>query len=248
MKHRPSTPQLAPQICWAVVSLQLVVPLLAGAAAETAPEDRAGASNSAPSLVESTNTAAKVLESTNAPDRIVEATNGVARLDQSSFRMISDRNIFNPSRTSRSSRGKSETEPRKVIKVESVSLVGTMSSEKGELAFFDGSGSEFKKVVKAEETIVGFTVQQIAFSQVSLVREGKTLTLPVGGKLRRQDGGPWEVAGSAEKSSAEKASTEGSATSSEEAATDDATSGDGGESDALKRLLKRREQENKNEK
>lgn len=237
MKHRPHITygvRLRP-LWWAGLSLQLAVAGTAAVAADGAAEAKPDAAVVVSKGAEATNSVVKPSASTT--------TNLPARLDQASFRLISDRNIFNPTRSSRAASNKAESEPRKVIKVESVSLVGTMSYEKGDFAFFDGSGADFKKVVKADETIAGFKVQQISFSQVSLVQEGKTLTLPVGGKLRRQDGGPWEVTASAEKGSAEV-----SASSSEASSADESSSGDSGESDVLKRLLKKREQEMKNEK
>ena len=40
-------------------------------------------------------------------------------------------------------------------------LVGTMSYEKGFFAFFDGSHSDYKRVLKREETIAGFKVAAI---------------------------------------------------------------------------------------
>lgn len=176
----------------------------------------------------------------SSPDR----TNAVNGTDFSSFRLITDRNIFNSSRSARSASGRTESEPKKVIKIENLSLVGTLSYEKGDLAFFDGSSSQFRTVAKLDDSIAGFKVQKIGFKDVSLVRDGKVVTLPVGGKLRRQEEGEWELLSSAEKSGSEVAA----AATGDSAGGGDSSSSDGAESDVLKRLLQKREQEMKNEK
>src|SRR5262245_40802567 len=60
-----------------------------------------------------------------------ESTNAPSRLSYDSFRMVSDRNIFNPNRYARSS-GSSRTrsESRSASRVESFTLVGLMVYEK----------------------------------------------------------------------------------------------------------------------
>ncbi|MBL9169616.1 MAG: hypothetical protein JNN07_17890 [Verrucomicrobiales bacterium] len=233
MKRRFYLPFPARRACGAAVAFQLLFSGLSMAAAE----------GTASARIESTNSASESLTLTNTPARSQERTSGPVRLDHASFRLISERNIFNPTRSSRASSAKAASEPRKPTKVESIALVGTMSYEKGDMAFFDGSSSEFKKALKPNDSIAGFQVQQISFSQVSLVQDGKTLSLPVGGKLRRQDDGPWEVTAAAEQGSSEASASSGGAGASEGSSSTDA-----GESDVLKRLLKKREQEMKNEK
>ena len=76
-----------------------------------------------------------------------------ARGDFVSFRVITERNIFNPRRYGRSSKAPPpRTEPEKVVKSERFALLGTMSYEKGRYAFFDGSSTDFRKVAKPEAT------------------------------------------------------------------------------------------------
>src|SRR2546425_1235805 len=57
-------------------------------------------------------------------------SNSTSRLDYSSFRIVSERNIFNPNRSSRSNRN-TRTDSERRVKIESFALVGTMSYEKG---------------------------------------------------------------------------------------------------------------------
>jgi hypothetical protein len=102
------------------------------------------------------------LRGTNAPSRL--ATNAPA-LDYSSFKIIADRNIFNLNRSARSARGGGGA--RKQTKVETISLVGTLFSEKGRLAFFDSSSSQYKKVLKPADTIAGFKIKDIALNHVT---------------------------------------------------------------------------------
>lgn len=153
-------------------------------------------------------------------------TNSIARRDYPSFKLISERNIFNSNRTRRSSRGGAET--RKAARIETVTLVGTMSYEKGLYAFFDGSSSELKKALGPGQSIAGFKVAQITSTSVRLEAENKTLDLQVGTQLRREDEGEWQVA-----------STPAAATSATSASSDSP----GDESDVIKRLMQQREQE-----
>src|SRR4051794_18547376 len=79
-----------------------------------------------------------------------EETNSVSTLDLRSFRIISERNIFNPNRSARSPRGETPRAQR-APKIDTFALVGTLSYEKGRFAFFDGSSSGFKKTLKAAD-------------------------------------------------------------------------------------------------
>ena len=73
------------------------------------------------------------------------------------FKIISDRNIFNQNRAPGStSRDPAQARPAPVI--HALSLVGTMSYEKGTFAFFDGTRSEYKKPLKAGEKIAGYEI------------------------------------------------------------------------------------------
>lgn len=160
------------------------------------------------------------------------------RPDFSAFKIITERNIFSPTRApSSSSRG----EPRRQPKIENFSLVGTLSYDKGDFAFFDGSGSEFKKALKPDDTIAGHKIIEVTADEVKLEREGKTIVLRIGGQLRREDDGAWEVRNNA-RIDASLASKDGSDSTGSK---DSGSEGDaaGGGDDILQRLLKKREQE-----
>lgn len=170
---------------------------------------------------------ASATTTTNAPNR---------GTDFAAFKIITDRNIFSPNRTTPSSRGETPREP----KIENFSLVGTMSYDKGDFAFFDGSGSEYRKALKVADTIGGHKIVSITADEVVVEAGEKRLTLKMGSQLRRVDEGPWELRNSSVVAAA-KATEAGSSAGS------DSETG-GSDDDVLKRLLKKREQEMNNEK
>ncbi len=182
------------------------------------------------------------------------STNGpVIGTDFTSFRLIPDRNIFNVNRSARSTRPTRESAASRSVQVDSFALVGAMSYAKGDFAFFDGSGSEFRKVLKPGDSIGGFEVKSVGLNSVNLDASGKSLELAIGSHFRREDGGEWRmVAEPAPSSSTSSSRRERSRSYSPEKsdsgespktdATEAADSG-GGANDILQRLMKMREQE-----
>ena len=79
------------------------------------------------------------------------------------------------------------------VQVDSFSLVGTLFSANGPKAFFDGTDSDFKKVLKPGETIAGFQISEILPAGVRLAGGASGMDLRVGNGLRREDGGPWKL-------------------------------------------------------
>ena len=143
-----------------------------------------------------------------------------AGLDLQSFAIISERNIFNPNRRGRSTR--TQDEPEKQIRAETFSLVGTMSYEKGRFAFFDGSSSEYRKVIEPAGTIADYRVAEITPNQVKLEStNGQSIELKVGSQMKKEEEGPWTLSVRAEA---------GPLSAEEEGA-------------ALKRLMEKREKE-----
>jgi hypothetical protein len=169
-------------------------------------------------------------------------TNAAAfsKSDFAAYKIITDRNIFSPSRTTPSA---VTTETRRVPKVDSFWLVGTMSYDKGDFAFFDGSDGDYRKAIKVPGAIAGHTITEVTADEVTLEFEGKALKMRMGSQRRREDDGTWESrAGSTILST----STGDSPTSGSESGTE--SSSGGAEDEILQRLLKKREQELKNEK
>ena len=121
-----------------------------------------------------------------------QPTNRPGRPEFSAFRLINDRNIFDPNRRPSYTRTPRSESTRR--RTEYVTLVGTMSyEEKGPLAFFDGTSSQYRKVLKPSETIAGYRVADIGPSFVKLAVGTNEFQLPVGMQLRRDNEGNWQV-------------------------------------------------------
>lgn len=156
-----------------------------------------------------------------------------AKPDYSAFRIIPDRNVFDPNRVPH----RPGMQPRPAKTVESFALVGVMSYEKGAFAFFDGTSSDYRKALKEADTIAGFKVTKIEDSAVKLLAGTNQVDLRVGMQLRREDAGDWVPSTQAEiytSSSTGTAST---------ASTQPAAGAAGSGNDILERLRKKREQE-----
>jgi hypothetical protein len=125
-------------------------------------------------------------QSTNAPAA------APARMTFDAFRMVSDRNIFNPNRYARSSgRTAPRTSSQPAARVESISLVGVLAYDKGYYAFFDGTSSAYKQAIQTGGTIGQYHVTQVAPELVRLVVGTNTFDLKVGMQMRREDEGEW---------------------------------------------------------
>jgi hypothetical protein len=223
--------------------------LLAGATskgrgAEADTNDVSSATNTVPAAVTNSPAESKATNSTVtsaiAPreqfgDSHAEKSNEFKGQDLASFKIIADRNIFNMNRSPRSSGRRRVTEAPKPVRIDTFSLVGTLSSDKGHFAFFDGSNSDFQKVLKVDDSIGGCKIAQIDNSAVTLECKGKQIELKMGEQLRRQEEGEWQVSTQAESYS--------SSSSSSSSTTNQSEPSSGAESDILKRLMQQREQE-----
>ncbi len=109
-----------------------------------------------------------------------------------SFRIISERNIFNANRIGRTTRTENAAPAQKV---DQISFVGTMETDQGLRAFFDGSDAVYRRVVRAGESVGEFKVVKIAADNVVLSRDSKEIPLRLTQQLRRPEGGDWSVTG-----------------------------------------------------
>jgi hypothetical protein len=161
--------------------------------------------------------------------------------DFNEFKIILDRNIFDPNRAAPGARRRTEDKP-KPTRIDYLNLVGAMSYEKGRFAFFDGTSSEYRKSVKPGDSIAGYKVADVTQNTVTLQSGDKKLDLPVGGQLKRIDEGEWQL-NSAPESFASSSSNSASSTGS---LTNNLKSGGGNSTDEenpiLKRLLEQRRQ------
>jgi hypothetical protein len=166
---------------------------------------------------------------------IGQETNTPSRKDFTAYKAIIEKNIFDPRRSGRSGSGGSRGDGRRPRKVDSFTLVGTLFSEKGGVAFFDGSGSEFKKAVRRDARIAGFKVEKISPNEVTLVSGTNRMDLRVAMTVRREEDGEWQ---------ANKVPAVASAAARTDSDSSDSSS-DGEVNDVLKRLMQQREQESK---
>ncbi len=153
----------------------------------------------------------------------------VIKPDYSDFKLIADRNIFDPNRVPHRP-GAPTVRPKTI---ESFALVGVMSYDKGTFAFFDGSSAEYRKAVKVSDTIGGFRLTNIEGNTIKLSSGTNQVELHVGMQLRREEGGGWVPSSQAESYASVSSPT-----------TTNADSGSSGsDNDVLEKLRKRREQE-----
>ena len=164
-----------------------------------------------------------------------------SRPDLSTFRIISERNIFNATRSGGTPRFNDG--PRRQRRVDAFSLVGTMDYEKGSFAFFDGSSSEYRKGLQCGGSIAGYKILAVEPHQVRLaVGTNQPVAMRVGMQMRREEDGEWQLS-----DRSESYASSGPSTSSEGARTTAASTSSSGaeESDVVKRLMAQREKENK---
>jgi len=107
------------------------------------------------------------------------------------FRSIGDRNIFNPNRVPQIVRASGSESSAPVTEV--ISFVGTLQSEKGVFAFFDGTDARHRQVLRVGGEIAGFTVKSIEAQSATFDSPAGPLTLNVTDQLRRTPGADWKV-------------------------------------------------------
>jgi hypothetical protein len=231
---------LAVSIGWAAVHA------LAEEAATNAPA--AVASTVAPAATNGSPIASPESTAAFPPSSASPHTNTPSRSDYAYFRVVNDRNIFNPKRVpNRPDRpGRSTREPRRTPKIDSFSLVGSLRYSKGDIAFFDGTSASYKTAVKTGESIAGHKVVAIATDRVTIEIAGKTVELAIGSQLRREDDGDWKTTDGIASTASKPASiTTDSDEGDEESTGSTSTAASTGSpaDEVLKRLLQRREQE-----
>ena len=149
-----------------------------------------------------------------------------ARREFASFKIITDKNIFNANRSRRADRSGGET--RRAARTQTITLVGTMTYDRGMYAFFDGSASEFRKALEPGKSIAGHKIIAVKHDGVRLAAGTNEFDLIVGMQLRREDEGDWKV-------------VPGSGTAAPVAASPSEAPGE--ENDIVKKLMQQREQE-----
>ena len=156
------------------------------------------------------------------------------------FKIITQRNIFDPNRQPGSGQGR-RIDPSRLARAEGFSLVGTLIDKRGELAFFSGSDAKYKKVLRVDGAIANYKVTEVAPDYVRLETDGNQIKMAVGMQMKKLDAGEWQlVDGTVALAKASEAS--GTDTKAEDASESGPSTG--GSADAiLKRLMQQREKE-----
>jgi hypothetical protein len=123
------------------------------------------------------------------------------------FKIIQERNIFNPNRRNRSTTSERRQLTR-TVRTDNLVLAGVLAYEKGTYAFFDGSSSAFRKVAKRGDKVGEFTVDKVNSQSVVLAAGTNSFTIPVGTQLRREEGGTWRMGGRVEFASSTSTSSQ----------------------------------------
>jgi hypothetical protein len=170
-------------------------------------------------------------------------TNVAGGTAYSDFRVIAERNIFNPDRYPRTSRTvHHRSTPRPVSRsAPAFALVGTMDYQKGMFAFFDGNNADYRKVLERNGVVAGYTVTQITLYGVKLAAAGKEFEMKIGAQLRQNSEGKWEFSNQSELPASADAGgdTAPASTATPAAAVDPSLEAN----DVLKKLMQKRAQE-----
>jgi hypothetical protein len=121
---------------------------------------------------------------------LAQQTNTVSPKDFEAFKIIVDRNIFDVNRRPPVARGTPRPAP---AIVDTFALTGTMSYESGLFAVFDGSSSEYHKVLGPGGKIASYTLAEITHDFVKLSSGTNELELKVGMQMRRSEDGKWSI-------------------------------------------------------
>jgi hypothetical protein len=195
-----------------------------------------------------------------------------AATDYAAFsRFVTDRNIFDPDRqphyTSTGTKPPVEKKrPTISPSAPAFSLVGTMAYEKGMFAFFNGNSEDLKKNLYVSGKIANYTLTHIGNGRVTLetTNQEEKIELKVG-DVMREDNGAWHLTGQGEVTGsaggrngrnsgsnrtgrtrgADVTTTLNDTTIESSDAGNTAPPSAGEMSDVLKRLMEKREQENK---
>jgi hypothetical protein len=130
------------------------------------------------------------------PVQAQSSANGNAQ-DYDSFRLVLDRNIFDPDRRAPQPRAVFVEEAPPPPAAERITLVGILLDKGEAVAFFAGTRAENNAGLYHNETIAGFTLSILNTEQVLLTTEDEAFELAVGLGLVRYDEGPWELSNEA---------------------------------------------------
>ena len=85
-------------------------------------------------------------------------------------------------------------DPNRLARADGFSLVGTLIDKRGEFAFFSGSDSKYKKVLKVDGIIADYKVTAVAPNYVELESNSSNqVKMTVGMQMKKLDAGEWQL-------------------------------------------------------
>jgi hypothetical protein len=170
-----------------------------------------------------------------------DTNNTSSAVSLQSFKIVTQRNIFDPNRRAGSGERGRRIDPNRLARAEGFSLVGTLLDKRGEFAFFSGSDSKYKKVLKVAGTIADYKVTEVAPDYVELETNGNQIKMSVGMQMKKLDAGEWQLV---DGTVALAKVSDTSASEVNDTETSDSGPATGGSADTvLKRLMQQREKE-----
>ncbi len=180
----------------------------AATTANAAPASETAIAAHTNSLPEATQPATSVAGTNAAPTESAPKKGGAGKAaagsatDFSAFKLVYERNIFDPNRHPAGVAPRNIVKATKAIKVDKFSLVGTMLTDGKIVAFFSGTDSSYQATLGVKKSIAGFEIDEIRYDGVKLCRSNQVYNLSFENQMRREDGGEWRLAdGSAADSS-----------------------------------------------
>ena len=159
------------------------------------------------------------------------------------FKIITQRNIFDPNRRAGSGERGRRIDPNRLARADGFSLVGTLIDKRGEFAFFSGSDSKYKKVLKVAGIIADYKVTEVAPDYVQLESSSSNhVKMTVGMQMKKLDAGEWQLVDGTV-AVAKISDTPASETTETETSDDRPSSGSSSADAVLKRLMQQREKE-----
>ena len=167
--------------------------------------------------------------------------------DIEEFRIIWDRNIFDPNRTASFNDSGDDGGSYETPMGDRLVLLGVMIDGGEAVAFFDGSPSELGGNIELGGEIVGYRIVSIRTDYVKLAKGDQRIKIAVGAGLIREGEGEWEPSeGPLERVSnivdTPEVNDDPAPTSSSSDETN-TESGDSSDDDVLRRMMERRNQE-----
>ena len=170
-----------------------------------------------------------------------DTNNNSSAVSLQNFKIITQRNIFDPNRRAGSGERGRRIDPNRLARADGFSLVGTLIDKRGEFAFFSGSDSKYKKVLKVAGTIADYKVTEVAPDYVKLEANGNQIKMTVGMQMKKLDAGEWQLV-DGNIALAKISDTAASETKDTDTSEDGPSTGSSADA-VLKRLMQQREKE-----